>query len=476
MEGPARLMQRQAPIRFHAATRLLAGVFLVIALIPAGLFAEFPEPLTLDEVRKQLDQTQTRLEALELESAKPDSKEKEAEEEPKPKAWYEKFRISGYTQFRVNETLDLEPGSAPAHHVGDSSVGEDESFIIRRARVVLQGDVTDQISIYFQPDFAAGVPGSPDGNHFVQLRDWYADIHFDEGKEYRVRVGQSKVPYGWENLQSSRNRLPLDRNDPLNSAVRNERDLGAFFYWTPEYAQEFFDYTLNEGLKGSGNYGVFGLGAYNGQGGSLREQNDNLHVVSRLTLPITLESGQLMELGIQGYTGKYTVLSSAIRPLGMGPAIRPAGALETGNVAGIRDERIAGTFVYYPQPFGFQTEWTVGRGPALNEMQTAITERALYGGYAMVMYRQQTDCWGEFIPFTRWSYYRGGYKSERNAPFSAIDEWELGLEWQMTKNLELVTMYTITDRTNTVAMSDPGVISYGQFRGDLLRFQFQVRY
>jgi hypothetical protein len=44
-------------------------------------------------------------------------------------------------------------------------------------------------------------------------------------KEFRVRVGQSKVLFGFENMQSSQNRLTLDRNDALNSAVANERDL-----------------------------------------------------------------------------------------------------------------------------------------------------------------------------------------------------------------------------------------------------------
>jgi hypothetical protein len=209
------------------------------------------------------------------------------EPEGPSKAWFEKYSISGYTQFRINETLSLRDGSAPAQHVGDGSVGDNQNFLIRRARVVLAGEVTDRISIYIQPDFASNVPGSPDGNQFVQLRDWYSDLHFDEDHVYRVRVGQSKIPYGWENMQSSRNRIPLDRNDGFNSAVKNERDLGAFFYWTPTYAQEFFDQTLNDNLKGSGNYGVFGLGVYNGQGGSLREQNDSLHLVSRLTLPIT---------------------------------------------------------------------------------------------------------------------------------------------------------------------------------------------
>lgn len=434
--------------------------------------AEEEEP-TIADLTERLRKAEDRLKELEEPSEENGG---EVEEPPQPKKWYEKLSLSGYMQVRINETLSREPGSAPAHHVGDSSVGENENFLIRRARLVISGDISDHISVYFQPDFASSVPGSPDSNQYTQIRDWYADIHFDEAREYRVRLGQSKIPYGWENMQSSRNRLPLDRNDALNSAVKNERDLGAIFYWTPEPAQDFFDRVSDEGLKGSGNYGVFGLGVYNGQGGSLQEQNDNLHVVSRLTLPMTLENGQMMEVAVQGYTGKYVVLSSPISPLGRGPAIRPIGTLETGNDEGLRDDRIAGTFVYYPQPLGFQTEWTVGRGPSLNAAQTEVIERSLYGGYAMLMYRQQTDYWGEFWPFTRWTYYEGGYKSERNAPWSRIDEWELGLEWQLNENLEIVSMYTITDRTNTRAMSSRNDLSYRQFEGDLLRFQVQVRF
>lgn len=429
---------------------------------------------TLPELAERLRQTEQRLQDLIDQQAA--AGEVKQEEPPKSKAWYEKIGLTGYAQFRYNKLLSFEPGSAPAHHTGDSSVGEDESFIIRRARLVLAGDISDHIYVYFQPDFASSVPGSPDSNQFAQIRDWYADIHFDDAKEYRVRVGQSKVPYGWENLQSSRDRLPLDRNDAFNSAVKNERDLGAFFYWTPEPAQDFFSRVSDEGLKPSGNYGVLGIGIYNGQGGSLREQNDNVHFVSRLTLPITFDNGQMMELGLQGYTGNYAVLSSAISPLGRGPAVRPIGTLETGNESGIRDDRFGGSFIYYPQPFGFQTEWTVGRGPSLNEAQTAVIDRALYGGYVMAIYRHQTESWGDFWPFARWVYYEGGYKSERNAPYSRIDEWELGLEWQMTKNLEFVTMYTITDRTNTQAMSSRDTLSYRQYEGDLLRMQLQVRF
>ena len=413
-----------------------------------------------------------RLEELEaqVEQELAAAKEPSEDEQPKKKGWFEKYRISGYTQLRINETVD-DRGPAAPQHVGDSSIGDNQSFLLRRARLIVSGDVNDHVSIYLQPDFASAVPGSPDSNHFVQLRDWYSDIYFDTDRVHRIRAGQSKIPYGWENMQSSRNRLPLDRNDALNSAARNERDLGVFYYWTPKPAQDFFAKAVDDGLKGSGNYGVFGIGFYNGQGGSFREQNDNLHFISRLTIPYTFENGQMMEVGIQGYTGQYVVLTSPISPLGAGPAVAP-----TVDRDGVLDERLAFTFVYYPQPLGFQSEWTVGRGPELNDAQTAIIDRSLYGGYAMIMSRHVTENAGEWLPFVRWSYYDGGYKSQRNAPDVLIDEWELGCEWQITDAVEFVGMYTITDRTNVRSISSTDTLSYEQFRGDILRFQLQVRY
>ena len=433
----------------------------------------------------RLEATEQRLGSLEYESdslasliqGTDDDKEggeKKEEEKPKEKGWFEKYRVRGYAQFRFSETMDA--NGADPQIVGDSSVGNNQSFLVRRARLIFQGDISDRVSVYLQPDFAATPNGSVDAIHFVQVRDWYGDLHLDDDKVHRLRVGQSKIPYGWENLQSSSNRIPLDRNDALNSAARNERDLGIFYYWTPVEAQDFFKEVLDEGLKGSGNYGVFGFGAYNGQGGSFREVNDDLHLISRLTLPYQFSDGQRMEVGVQGYTGLYSVYSAPISPLGVGPAVIPLNTLEAGDGSGVVDRRIAGTWVWYPQPLGFQAEWTVGRGPALDDTQTFVTDRPLYGGYLMSMYRHETECYGEFIPFARWNYYKGGYKSERNAPFVEIGEWEAGVEWQIGKNVELVTMYTLTDRTNTRAIGDDDTRSYEQFEGQLLRFQLQVNY
>lgn len=394
----------------------------------------------------RLDALESQVEE-ELAKSKGSADKPPQDSKPKKKPWFEKYTFSGYTQLRINETL-ADRGPAPAQHFGDGGIGDNQSFAIRRARLVFAGDVNDHLSVYLQPDFASSVPGSADSNQFTQIRDWYGDIYFDADRVYRIRAGQSKVPYGWENLQSSRNRIPLDRNDAMNSAVKNERDLGVFFYYTPKYAQDFFDLVMDEGLKGSGNYGLFGVGFHNGQGGSFREQNDNLHFVTRYTAPITLNNGQMMELGIQAYTGKYVVLTSPISPLGVGGTAAPAN-----DRNGIRDERVAVSFIYYPQPIGFQSEWNVGRGPGLNDAQTAVVDRSLYGGYVMSMYRHETEQFGEWLPFVRWSYFQGGFKSERNAPYADVDEWELGCEWQITDAVEFVSMYTWTDRTNVRSLS-----------------------
>lgn len=439
-------------------------------------FAHDPE---IGIVREQTSSTSFTVEAPK-DPAKPEA--------PKPKKWYDKLSIRGYAQFRLNEETHAEDDSATAQHVGDRSIGDNQNFLIRRNRITISGDVHERVYVYMQTDFASS--GNSPNNHFAQVRDWYADCYLDEYKELRIRVGQSKVPYGWENMQSSSNRVPFDRNDAFNSGTKNERDLGVFFFYTPIWAQDFFKDVLEKGYKGSGNYGLFAVGLYNGQGGSLIEANDDVHFVARATLPLTFDNGQHMELGIQGYTGEYAVTGAAIDSNGplAGGGLTPDGTVGTSGAGssgvisaaadqdGWNDDRLGGSFIWYPQPFGFQTEWTVGRGPALSADQKTIEERALYGGYAMLLYKHDTECWGTWFPYTRYSYFQGGYKSENNAPYSNIDEWEIGTEWQINPAAELTLAYLVTDRTNTTANSADKSISYQQFDGQVLRLQFQVNY
>src|SRR5690606_29785979 len=121
-----------------------------------------------------------------------------------------------------NRLPSLDRNDALVNAQGDKYMGAGSGFGIRRARLVFFGDVHPQVAVYLQADFATA---AGDQSHFVSIRDWYTDVALDAKKEFRLRIGQSKVPFGFENVQSSQNRLAFDRNDPLNSAVKDERDL-----------------------------------------------------------------------------------------------------------------------------------------------------------------------------------------------------------------------------------------------------------
>ena len=154
--------------------------------------------------------------------------------EEKKAHWYDKMSIRGYTQVRYNRLFETNPELKSEQ--GDRSIGNLGGFFIRRMRIIFFGQLSDHVYFYIQPDFASSA--SSTSLHFGQLRDAYFDVSIDKKREYRFRIGQSKVPFGFENMQSSQNRLALDRNDALNSAVSNERDLGVFFMYAPKKIRE----------------------------------------------------------------------------------------------------------------------------------------------------------------------------------------------------------------------------------------------
>jgi len=390
--------------------------------------------------------------------AKADAEREEAiiQQQSTTQKWYEKLSIRGYTQLRYNAVTDNKKLNFPY----DSSIGNNKGFQFRRARLVLSGDINEWVSLYFQTDFAASA--GTGNNNFAQLRDLYADIFLPmsyitssvTNKEVRIRAGQSKVPFGFENLQSSQQRLGLDRADGLNTAAPNERDIGFFLYYTPTETKKLFRYLLDKGLKGSGDYGMLGIGVYNGQSLNVSEANDNKHVVVHATYPFELPYGQIVQVGADAYSGIVNVTTAP----GTGVTV-PAGNVN------IRDERIAAHFVLYPQPFGFQAEWNWGRGPELNATRTAVQETSLQGGYVQAMYK-----WDNAIPYIRWQQYDGGRKNVTNSPSNTVEETELGVEYQFNKALELTVAYAFTKRTDNVTAP------YPTRTGEVLRFQLQWNY
>jgi hypothetical protein len=370
------------------------------------------------------------------------------------KKWFENFSIRGYVQARYNRLLETNPNLG--NEQGDRSWGKGGGFFLRRMRVILFGQISKQVYFYIQPDFASSA--SSTNLHYGQLRDAYFDLGVDKKNEFRFRIGQSKIPYGFENMQSSQNRLPLDRNDALNSAVANERDIGAFFYWAPTEQRELFSSLVRDGLKGSGDYGVFAFGVYNGQTANRPEQNDKLHVVTRFSYPMKI-GDQIIEPGIQAYTGQYVVTRDQIS----------AGTKFRAD-RNYLDQRAAATFVLYPKPFGILTEYTIGKGPEFNPATDSIETRSLHGGYITLSYmlknKEQV-----YIPFIRAQYYNGGKKHELDTRSHRVRELEIGVEWQPVKQFELVAMYTISSRRY-----EDFTLQNNLQRGNLLRLQAQINF
>lgn len=380
----------------------------------------------------------------------PESKKQEAT----LSKWYEKLSLRGYSQFRYNRLLETNPKLKCEQC--DKSIGEGQGFGFRRARLVFSGQVHPKLFVYLQYDYSSDVSSS--SRNFLQVRDAYFDYSFDDKKEYRVRFGQSKVPFGYENMQSSSNRLPFDRADALNSAAPNEREFGVFFMYTPQKVRENHQKWANARHKGNGDYGALTLGLYNGQTTNRPEQNDNLHSIARATYPISI-GGQVVEPSLQAYTGLFTIPKESL-----------SAGVKTNSNQTYLDRRAAASINIYPKPFGLLAEYNIGKSPGFNSATDSIEVRNLNGGFVTLSYCAELSKGGTLFPFIRYQYYDGAKKHETDARMYNVRELEFGAEWSVFRNLEITLSYVLSARKYQDFKTD-----YDE-QGRFLRIQVQANY
>jgi len=109
------------------------------------------------------------------------------------------------------------------------------------------------------------------------------------------------------------------------------------------------------------------------------------------------------------------------------------------------DRRVGATFVLYPQPFGLQAEWNVGRGPEADPEARTVRERSLDGGYVLASYRARAGK-AMLIPFVQAHRYDGGKKYELDARRYRVRELAAGFEWTVMESVELTAQYQLSDR------------------------------
>lgn len=368
--------------------------------------------------------------------------------------WYERIKLRGWLQFR-NEAVMHDTGGLFV--MNDPFANHQSSLGIRRARLIFSGDVSSRLYVNTEFEFFAGVAS----NYALQSRTFYADISLDPAREHRFRVGLSKIPFGFQTLQSDQTRLSLERAEAIDSAVENQSDMGVYYMWAPYHIRERFKDLVKMGLRGSGDYGVVAVGAYAGNNLNQPDNNGQTYWVGRVTYPFEFDNGQFLELSLQGYWGRYLPSTTGIAGVGT-PTVA--------NSHGVTDSRVAVSTILYPQPFGLESEWNWGRGPALSRDMRTITSDSLSGGYVQSSFRHVFANQRELIPFVRWQTYNGGRKFAANAPMDKVNEFGFGFRFIPYQEVELTAMYMHGTRTNT------NVAPYNTTNYDYLGIQAQVNF
>ena len=160
------------------------------------------------------------------------------------------------------------------------------NFFLRRARIQVSGNISENVSLMIQPDFAGGRTIS-NNRGGVRVRDAYIDVRLTKAEaktSFTVRMGQEKRPYSRWELTSSNNLVSIERgagqgllqvatNDLFGGAGFLSHDVGAAFL-------------VNHKL-GDARAFTFQAGVYNGQGESANDVNGKKSFGVRGTVDVT---------------------------------------------------------------------------------------------------------------------------------------------------------------------------------------------
>ncbi len=378
--------------------------------------------------------------------------------------WYERIRISGYTQFRYAAGASDGKFSIP---LGDGNAGtQARELYFRRIRLVFQGQISERLAFFLQGAFEGDQATQNMFNK--EIIDAYGDFYLTKDKVHRLRFGLQRTLNSFDTLRSSTNRQELDRHESVQSGAPGERDLGISYFWSPKIAQERFA-QLAAYHNGPGDYGVFGITVYNGQGRNKAELNGDKHIGVRLAYPFELPNGRLLETGVMAFRGVYSV-SGAGQPTSTTSTALCQQGLNRQGGCDTTDERITAYLWTPPQPWGLLAEGTVGKNAKRNETTNIIEEKPLIGGYVQGYYTWRYSDVGMLTPYVRYGEYYGGMKSLTGAPDGQSRTWNFGLVWEPDTHWRYVAEFMLKD-----GLSEHLVRNQAQddFDGSLFRVQAQ---
>ena len=216
----------------------------------AKLIAEFRAELVamgvrVDDLETAIKDAESRLAAVEAER--------------------KQHKLDGYVQFRYRD---------------DNAPDGKQEFLVRRARFNIRGPVSERVSYRLELQLDAKESGKGTGSK-AQLRTAYADYKLDQA---RLRVGQAKLPWGYELLASVPALWSGERSFFMDRLFPNQRDIGVQVQYrrSPEAPQ-------------------VDVGVFNGTGINASDNNGRKNVMARVDFP--LPGGSVALSGYNGTNG-----------------------------------------------------------------------------------------------------------------------------------------------------------------------------
>ena len=301
----------------------------------------------IEEQVESLDQKIRSLErSLELEREAEQAKSKDA---PVIGVGAEGFFLksqSGSFQLKIRGYLQADA----RFFFDDDSPELTDTFLLRRARPIIEGTVFNIFDFRLMPDFGGGS---------ATIQDGYLDVRLLP--ELKIRAGKFKPPLGLERLQSATDIKFIERGLTIN-LVPN-RDIGGMIHG------DLFGSLL-----------TYGVGAFNGlpDGGSGDvDNNDAKDVVARVFLqPFAASDESLLKglgAGLAGSLGAQKTTLPTYRTTGQNVFFN---YLATSVSSGTR-YRVAPQAYYYAGPLGILGEYVL----SAQEVRNGATEETL-GNYA----------------------------------------------------------------------------------------------
>lgn len=320
------------------------------------------------------------------------------------------------------------------------------TFLLRRARIVLEGDAGKLFGYYFMPDFG-------DGKTIIY--DARLDVRFGSG--FALRMGKFKPPVGLERLQSAKDLSFIFRATP--TLLVPNRDIGV---------QAF-----GEGFEGRLSYA---LGVFNGvlDGSSAdADVDDNKELAGRIFAEPWKSGTESMLKGLGvGISGTYgNQVGTASTP--NVPSYKTGGGLtffryiSDGTVPGTvmangQKYRVSPQAYFYYRSFGLMMEYALSsleirRGSSTHRSRSygwectglfALTGESLsYRGLEpKEPFDPETGGTGAFELAARymfWGINDGVFPTfaDPRSSMQALEGWSVALHWYLSANVKAILNY-----------------------------------